>query len=80
MSILLHTRTVEVGPLTVRVQMWADDCCEHEADDVASLIYAMADEDEAPTTLAEKIANRLKGLRSVEVIDEEGDGALVYSD
>ena len=40
----------------------------------------LADEEDEPMMLAEKLANTLKGVNAVEVIDEAGNGGLVYPD
>jgi hypothetical protein len=39
---------------------------------------ALADDEDAPLLLAEKLANTLRGLNAVEVLDESGNGGLVY--
>jgi hypothetical protein len=38
----------------------------------------IADAEDEPMLLAEKLANTLRGLNAVEVLDESGNGGLVY--
>ena len=75
-------RRVVVGPLTIRLWINADDgpCeyCEETADEIAMCASALADDEDAPLLLAEKLANTLRGLNAVEVLDESGNGGLVY--
>jgi hypothetical protein len=75
-------RRVVVGPLTIRLWINADDgpceLCEEAADQIALCASALADEEDSPLILAEKLANTLRGLNAVEVLDESGDGGLVY--
>jgi hypothetical protein len=75
-------RKVSAGPLTIRLWIEADDGpCEHleeQADELALCAATLADEDDPPLMLAEKLANLLRGLSAVEVLDEHGNGGLVY--
>jgi len=75
-------RKVSAGPLTIRLWIEADDAmCEHleeNADELALCAATLADEDDPPMLLAEKLANTLRGLSAVEVLDEHGNGGLVY--
>ncbi len=75
-------RRVSVGPLTIRLWIDADDglCeqCEEHADEVALCAATLADEEDDPMVLAEKLANTLRGLNAVEVLDSNGNGGLVY--
>lgn len=77
-------RKVSVGPLTIRLWIDADDglCeqCEERADEIALCASTLADEEDPPMLLAEKLANTLQGLNAVEVLDDEGNGGLVYPD
>ena len=76
-------RRVAVGPLTIRMWIEAEGCCEEceeFADEVALCASTLADEDDYPLALAEKLANTLQGLNAVEVIDDDGNGGLVYPD
>ena len=77
-------RKVSVGPLTIRLWIDADDglCeqCEERADEIALCASTLADEEAPPMLLAEKLANTLQGLNAVEVLDDEGNGGLVYPD
>ena len=77
-------RRVIAGPLTIRLWIDADDgLCEHteeSADELALCAVTLADEDDPPMVLAEKLANTLRGLNAVEVLDEHGNGGLVYPD
>ena len=76
-------RRVEVGPLTIRMWIEADGVCpecEERADELALCARTLADEDDHPSLLAEKLADTLQGLNAVEVLDESGDGGLVYPD
>jgi|694.fasta_scaffold105227_4 hypothetical protein len=77
-------RKVTAGPLTIRLWIDADDglCeeCEERADELALCASTLADEDDAPMLLAEKLANTLRGITKVEVEDETGNGGLVYPD
>lgn len=75
-------RKVAAGPLTIRLWISADDglCeeCDEMADELALCAATLADEDDPPMLLAEKLANTLRGLNAVEVTDEAGNGGLVY--
>lgn len=75
-------RKVSVGPLTIRLWIDADPCdeCEERADELALCAAALADEEDEPMTLANKLANTLLGLNAVEVVDDKGNGGLVYPD
>jgi hypothetical protein len=77
-------RRVSVGPLTIRLWIEADDglCehCEEHADELALCAATLADEEDDPMVLAEKLANTLNGLNAVEVVDASGSGGLVYPD
>jgi hypothetical protein len=70
--------------LTIRLWIDADDglcdSCEERADELALCASTLADEDDAPMLLAEKLANTLRGITKVEVEDEAGNGGLVYPD
>lgn len=74
-------RRVSVGQLTIRLWIEADDglCehCEEHADELALCASALADEEDDPMVLAEKLANTLNGLSAVEVIDASGSGGVV---
>ncbi len=75
-------RKVTVGPLTIRLWIDADDgpceLCAENADELAMCASTLADEEDEPLVLAEKIANTLRGINAVEVLDESGNGGLVY--
>jgi hypothetical protein len=74
-------RKVMVGTLSIRLWIAAKDgCeeCEERADEIALCAATLADEDDHPMVLAEKLANTLNGLNAVEVLDEHGNGGLVY--
>ena len=77
-------RKVMAGPLTIRLWVNADDApcehCEEHADELALCAATLADEDDPPMLLAEKLANTLNGLSAVEVLDQHGNGGLVYPD
>ena len=77
-------RQIAVGPLTIRLWINADDgiCehCEEMADELALCASTLADEEDDPMVLAEKLANTLKGLNAVEVTNNNGNGGLVYPD
>ena len=74
-------RRVAVGPLSIRLWIDGDDgpCehCEEMADELALCASTLADEDDDPIVLAEKLANTLNNLIAVEVTDEQGNGAKV---
>lgn len=74
-------RRVSVGPLTIRLWIDADDgpceCCEENADEIALCASTLADEEDDPMVLAEKLVNTLHGLNAVEVVDESGNGGVV---
>lgn len=74
-------RRVSVGPLTIRLWIDADDglCehCEEHADELALCASTLADEEDDPMVLAEKLANTLNGLSAVEVVDASGSGGIV---
>jgi len=73
-------RKVTVGPLTIRLWIDADEglceMCEENADEVAMCASTLADEEDEPLVLAEKIANTLR-IKAVEVLDEAGNGGIV---
>jgi len=77
-------RRVAVGPLTIR--LWIDgdkgpcEHCEALADELALCAATLADEEDDPLVLAEKLANTLNNLNAVEVTDSNGNGGLVYPD
>jgi hypothetical protein len=75
-------RKVSVGPLTIRLWIEADcSCCEQSiehADRISSAVADMADEEDDPMILAEKIADTFIGINAVEVLDEDDNGGLVY--
>jgi len=75
-------RKVTVGPLTIRLWIDADDgpceMCEENADEIAMCASVLADAEDDSMVLAEKIANTLRGINAVEVLDESGNGGLVY--
>lgn len=74
-------RKVTVGDLTIRLWIDADEglCeeCEQRADELAMCASTLADSEDFPVVLAEKIANTLRGLNAVEVLDASGNGGLV---
>lgn len=74
-------RKVSVGPLTIRLWIDADEglceCCEELADELALCAATLADEEDEPLVLAEKLANTLNGLNAVEVLDDNGNGGVV---
>jgi len=47
------------------------------ADELALCASTLADEEDDPILLAEKLANVLNNLTAVEVMDEQGNGAKV---
>jgi hypothetical protein len=75
------TRSVVVGPL--RIRLWIDgdegpcEHCEEMADELALCASTLADEEDDPLVLAEKLANVLNNLTAVEVVDANGNGAKV---
>ncbi len=75
-------RTVQAGTLTIR--LWIDaeaaDCGESEerADELALCAATLADEDDDPVMLADKLATLLQGLSAVVVTDEAGNGGVIY--
>lgn len=77
-------RKVAAGPLTIRLWIDADEelCeeCEERADELALCAATLADEDDHPLLLAEKLTNTLRGLNAVEITDEAGDGVLIRSE
>jgi hypothetical protein len=72
---------VVVGPL--RIRLWIDgdggpcEHCEELADELALCATTIADEEDEPLILAEKLANVLNNITAVEVTDEQGNGAKV---
>lgn len=74
------TRRVTVGPLTIRLWIDADEglceMCEENADELAMCAVTLADEEDEPLVLAEKLVNTLR-IKAVEVTDEAGNGGLV---
>jgi hypothetical protein len=75
-------RKVSVGPLTIRLWIDADDLlcdeCEERADELALCAATLADEDDPPGMLAERLTGILNGLSKVEVTDDTGNGVTVY--
>lgn len=74
-------RRISVGPLTIRLWINADDgpCvdCEERADELALCASTLADEDDDPMVLADKLVGMLIGLNAVEVTDRDGNGGTV---
>jgi hypothetical protein len=74
------TRRVLAGPLTIRLWVEAEtvlcEHCEERADELALCAATLADGDDHPVALAEKLLSTLNGLRAVEVVDESGNGGL----
>jgi hypothetical protein len=74
-------RRVAVGPLTIR--LWIDgdeghcEYCEELADELALCASTLADDEDEPLALAEKLVNTLNNLTAVEVTDENGNGGRV---
>ena len=74
-------RRVAAGSLTIR--LWIDtgsglcEECEERADEIALCASTLADEDDVPMLLAEKLATTLQGLLAVEVLDADGNGGIV---
>lgn len=50
--------------------------CEENADELAMCAVTLADEEDEPLVLAEKLVNTLR-IKAVEVTDEAGNGGLV---
>lgn len=77
------TRRVIVGTLTIRLWIEANDgtceLCEEAADEVALCASALADEEDDPMILADKLMNRLAGVTAVEVTDDQGNGGHIRS-
>jgi len=77
-------RRITVGSLSIRLWIDADDnepCaeCEERADELALCASTLADEDDDAMMLADKLARTLR-LAAVEVLDDSGNGGLVYPD
>jgi predicted ATPase len=74
-------RTLRVGRLTIRLWVEANDgpceVCEETADNIALCATTLADEDDDPVVLAEKLMNTLNGITRAEVIDTSGHGGAV---
>ena len=74
-------RRVSHGPLTILLRISANvgacEVCQESADEKALIVSALADEDDDPMVLADKIARHIKGVTSVEVVDESGSGGCV---
>lgn len=74
------TRKVAVGNLTIRLWISAEEgmCqyCEESADDIALCAAALADEDESPTALLERLSNALN-VAAIEVVDDQGNGGTI---
>lgn len=75
-------RSVKVGLLSIRLWIEASDgpceVCEETADNLALCATTLADEDDDPMILAEKVMNTLSGVTRVEVTDERtGHGGAV---
>lgn len=73
-------RRVTAGPLTIRLWIDADDgpceMCDESADELAMCAATLANEDDDPLALAEKIANTLR-VNAVEVVNDIGEGGIV---
>lgn len=76
-------RRVSHGPLTILLRIAANagpcEICQEAADEKALIVSTLADEDDDPMVLADKIARHIKGIQSVEVTDSEGSGACVVT-
>lgn len=74
-------RTVSVGQLTIRLWLDANDgpCdqCQQSADEIAMCAATLADAEDEPLALAERLANTLNAIVRVEVQDDEGNGGAV---
>lgn len=74
-------RSIQVGQLSIRLWIEASDgpcdVCEETADNLALCATTLADEDDDPMILAEKLMNTLSGLVRVEVITNSGHGGAV---
>ena len=74
-------RTVAVGDMSIRLSIEADgfpcDQCQEHADEVALLVSTLADEDDDPMILAEKIDTMFATVSQVTVIDGQGNGGTV---
>lgn len=77
------TRRVSVGTLTIRLWIEASEgtceLCEEAADETALCAATLADEDDDPIVLADKLMSRLSGLTAVEVTNEQGNGGHVQT-
>lgn len=75
------TRTVSAGPLTIRLWVAANEgtceLCEEAADELALCAATLADEEDEPMILADKLISRLSGVTAVEVFNEQGNGGSV---
>lgn len=75
------TRRVSAGPLTIRLWIAANEgtceLCEEAADELALCAATLADEDDDPMILADKLMSRLSGITKVEVVNDEGNGGSV---
>lgn len=73
-------RRVTAGSLTIRLWIDASDgpceLCDELADEVSMCAATLANEDDDPLTLAEKIVNTLR-VKAAEVVDATGDGGIV---
>ena len=82
MNTCVFKRTVFSEPLVIHLSIRADVASldDSVADDIAHLVSQMdvsEDEVSLPALLAERIVNLFSHVQSVEVVDEDGDGAII---
>lgn len=74
------TRKILVGSMTIQLWLDADELaceeCEERADELALCASTLADEDDLPLILANKLITLLNGINAVEITDENGNGAV----
>lgn len=82
MSSFVFKRTVSIEPLLIHLLIEADSLSldDSDANDIAMLVGTMditSEDIDEPVMLAQRIFGLFKNVKSVEVVDEDGDGAVV---
>lgn len=82
MNSFVFKRTVAIEPLLIHLLIEADllSLDDSDANEIASLVSTMditSEDVDEPIMLARRIFGLFKNVKSVEVVDEDGDGAIV---
>lgn len=82
MNSFVFKRTVAIEPLLIHLLIEADllSLDDSDANEIALLVSTMditGEDVDEPIMLARRIFGLFKNVKSVEVVDEDGDGAIV---